>query len=93
MFDLNQIEVNKDRPASKSQDVKAIEKEEIKLPAGFEWVNVDLENDIHALNVFTLLRENYVEDQDGNFRNDYPVEFLRWNLLTPGHNKNWFIGV
>lgn len=93
MFDLNQVEVNKDRPVNKSQDVKVIEKEQKSLPAGFEWVNIDLENDIHALNVFTLLRENYVEDAEGNFRNDYPVEFLRWNLLTPGHNKNWFIGV
>lgn len=62
MFDLDQIEVNKDRPVNKSQDVSAISKEHIKLPAGFEWVTIDLENDIHALMVFTLLRENYVED-------------------------------
>ena len=93
MFDLNQIEVTKDRPVIKSQDVSKVSKEPEALPNGFEWVTVDLENDIHALMVFTLLRENYVEDLDGNFRNDYPVDFLRWQLLTPSHNKNWFIGV
>lgn len=78
---------------NKSQDVSAISKEPIKLPDGFEWVTIDLENDIHMLMVFTLLRENYVEDADGSFRNDYPADFLKWNLLTPAHNKNWFVGV
>jgi len=40
-----------------------------------------------------LLRENYVEDSDGVFRFDYPVEFLRWTLLTPNYNKEWHIGI
>jgi len=37
-------------------------------------------NDDEAKLVYTLLREHYVEDNDGVFRFDYPVDFLRWNL-------------
>ncbi len=34
--------------------------------------------------VYTLLVENYVEDDDNMFRFDYSREFLRWALLVPG---------
>ena len=43
--------------------------------------------------VFTLLRENYVEDTEHTFRFEYPVEFLKWALLVPGYNKEWHLGV
>ncbi len=34
--------------------------------------------------VYTLLSENYVEDDDNMFRFDYSKEFLRWALTPPG---------
>jgi glycylpeptide N-tetradecanoyltransferase len=40
-----------------------------------------------------LLRENYVEDKEHQFRFDYPVDFLRWALVIPGYKKEWHIGV
>lgn len=43
--------------------------------------------------MYELLSNNYVEDNDGVFRFDYPVEFLRWTLLTPNYNKEWHVGV
>jgi glycylpeptide N-tetradecanoyltransferase len=43
--------------------------------------------------VYTLLKENYVEDSEASFRFDYPVEFLRWALLVPGYVQDWHVGI
>lgn len=38
------------------------------MPKGFEWVAVDVTNDEQLQEVYTLLTENYVEDDDNMFR-------------------------
>jgi glycylpeptide N-tetradecanoyltransferase len=43
--------------------------------------------------VYTLLREHYVEDSEGIFRFDYPIEFLKWCLCGPGYNKDLHVAV
>lgn len=43
--------------------------------------------------MYTLLAENYVEDDDNMFRFDYSIDFLRWALLPPGYYADWIIGV
>jgi glycylpeptide N-tetradecanoyltransferase len=63
------------------------------LPDGFEWANVDLNDEVQAKEVYELLRNNYVEDSEATFRFDYPVEFLRWALLIPHHVNDWILGV
>ena len=60
---------------------------------GFEWHEVDLNDDKEAQAVYKLLAENYVEDDDNMFRFDYSIEFLRWTLTPPGNYKDWIIGV
>ena len=56
-------------------------KEPIQLAAGFEWSILDLTNDAEVLEVYQLLKENYVEDSENTFRYHYPVEFIQWSLL------------
>lgn len=73
--------------------VENVSKEPIPLPQPFEWCTIDLANDDDAKLVYELLSQNYVEDTDGVFRFDYPVDFLRWTLLTPNYNKEWHVGV
>jgi glycylpeptide N-tetradecanoyltransferase len=73
--------------------VKDVPKTPANLPAGFEWSTVDLNDDKQAHEVYELLRENYVEDSEHTFRFDYPVEFLRWALVIPDYNPDWFVGV
>jgi hypothetical protein len=34
------------------------------------------------LDIYTLLYENYVEDDDNMFRFDYSIPFLRWHALS-----------
>eukprot|EP00931_Biecheleriopsis_adriatica_P121961 TRINITY_DN969_c0_g1_i3.p1 TRINITY_DN969_c0_g1~~TRINITY_DN969_c0_g1_i3.p1 ORF type:complete len:1008 (-),score=339.25 TRINITY_DN969_c0_g1_i3:69-3029(-) len=71
-------------------DVKA---EPYNLPGSFEWCTCDLDNDEEAKEIYTLLCENYVEDDDCMFRFDYSVEFLRWALKPPEYLRSWHLGV
>jgi glycylpeptide N-tetradecanoyltransferase len=77
----------------KVQKVEEIDTQPPPLPEGFEWSQIDLENQEEADQVFSLLQEHYVEDNEGMFRFDYPVEFLKWALCPPGYKKEWHIGV
>lgn len=65
----------------------------LKLPAALEWVDVDLADDEWAAEVYRLLAENYVEDDDSIFRFDYSVPFLRWALMPPHCKPEWHLGV
>ena len=53
-------------------------------------------NDLFPLQLkelYVLLTENYVEDDDNMFRFDYSPEFLRWALMPPEYLKEWHTGV
>merc|ERR1719235_1465618 len=63
------------------------------LPAQFEWCTCDVDDDAEAHEIYTLLSENYVEDDDSMFRFDYSVGFLRWALKPPGFLAQWHLGV
>ena len=43
--------------------------------------------------LYTLLNENYVEDDDNMFRFDYSTEFLKWALTPPGWHTDWHCAV
>jgi glycylpeptide N-tetradecanoyltransferase len=43
--------------------------------------------------VYTLLTENYVEDDDAMFRFDYSIPFLHWALTPPGYKPELHLGV
>ena len=63
------------------------------LPSQYNWCDLDLNDDSVIEEVYTLLVENYVEDDDAMFRFDYSKDFLRWALLMPGGKPNWLVGV
>eukprot|EP00752_Nemacystus_decipiens_P018438 g16529.t1 len=71
-------------------DVKA---EPYNMPPGFEWCHVDVMDAGEAEEVYTLLSENYVEDDDNMFRFDYSKDFLRWALTPPGYSAELHVGV
>lgn len=54
------------------------------LPDGFKWETMNLTDPLVLTELYTLLNENYVEDDDAMFRFDYQPEFLRWALQPPG---------
>lgn len=55
-----------------------VRQEPLPLPGGFEWTTIDITDDHQAQEVYTLLTENYVEDDDAMFRFDYSIPFLKW---------------
>merc|ERR1711924_84979 len=63
------------------------------LPGQFEWCQCNVDDDAEAHEIYTLLSENYVEDDDSMFRFDYSVPFLRWALKPPDYLRNWHLGV
>jgi glycylpeptide N-tetradecanoyltransferase len=70
-----------------------VREEPLDIPPGFYWSNVNIENDEECKEVYDLLTQNYVEDDDNMFRFDYSVKFLQWALTPPGYNKDWLFGV
>lgn len=63
------------------------------LPGPYEFYTLDLQDPIQLDQVYCLLRDNYVEDVDAQFRFEYSREFLKWALMPPGYQKDWHIGV
>lgn len=63
------------------------------LPPNFVWDSLDMTDAKCVSEVYNLLYENYVEDDDNMFRFDYSEEFLKWALMPPGFRREWHVGV
>ncbi|KAE8575361.1 hypothetical protein XENTR_v10003808 [Xenopus tropicalis] len=74
-------------------DKDNIRQEPYTLPQGFIWDALDLGDRVVLKELYTLLNENYVEDDDNMFRFDYSPEFLLWALRPPGWLPQWHCGV
>lgn len=73
--------------------IAEIKQDPYSLPEGFIWETLELANEDVLKELYTLLNENYVEDDDAMFRFDYQPEFLRWALQPPRWLKDWHVGV
>ena len=80
-------------PIEEDTDVLKVKQEPYNMPKGFEWCSLDIKDPGVIAEVYSLLSENYVEDDGCTFRFDYSVEFLQWALTPPGYIKDWHIGV
>ncbi|XP_041478649.1 glycylpeptide N-tetradecanoyltransferase 2-like [Lytechinus variegatus] len=70
-------------------DKTEIRKEPYSLPNGFSWDTLDIHSEAELKELYNLLNENYVEDDDNMFRFDYSAEFLQWALTPPGWLRDW----
>lgn len=61
-----------------SESVEDIRKEPFILPESFVWSDVDIHNPEELTELYKLLAENYVEDDENMFRFYYSPLFLRW---------------
>jgi len=80
-------------PIEDKTDVTEVRQEPFSMPAGFSWCSLDVFDPVEIQEMYTLLNENYVEDDDCMFRFDYSVPFLRWALTPPHYLKEWHVGV
>jgi len=74
-------------------DKQDIRQEPFSLPGGFEWDTLDLGDETQLKELYNLLNENYVEDDDNMFRFDYSASFLSWALQPPGFKMVWHCAV
>ena len=58
-------------------DKDFVRPEPLSLPDNFVWDDINLLDDAQLQELYILLSENYVEDDDNMFRFDYSREFLR----------------
>lgn len=72
---------------------EAIPTEPLPLLKEFEWDTLDVNDDKTLIELYKLLNENYVEDDDNMFRFDYSPQFLGWALQPPGWIRDWHVGV
>lgn len=78
-------------PDSTHEEV--LKEPEVKLPPGYVWSTIDIDKPSELEELYTLLADNYVEDDDNMFRFNYSPAFLRWALCVPGYIRDWFVGV
>jgi len=70
-----------------------IRAEPYNMPTGFEWGTLDIMDAEQREELYVLLANNYVEDDDALFRFDYSKEFLEWALTPPGYSNDLLLGV
>ncbi|KAH9608823.1 hypothetical protein KSS87_014295 [Heliosperma pusillum] len=80
-------------PIEQPTPLSEVKQEPYNLPGPYEWITCDMETEEMCAEVYTLLANNYVEDDENMFRFNYSKEFLQWALRPPGHYKSWHIGV
>jgi len=76
-----------------TKTIDQVKVEPYNLPAGFEWSVIDIMDTNQMNEMYDLLANNYVEDDDNMFRFAYSPAFLQWALTPPGYYKDWHIGV
>lgn len=80
-------------PIEGNKSKEQIKQDSLNLPAGFLWDTLDINDEAILKELYLLLNENYVEDDDNMFRFDYSPEFLHWALKPPNWLKDWHCGV
>ncbi|KAI8899171.1 hypothetical protein BC833DRAFT_525018 [Globomyces pollinis-pini] len=94
--------ITENGPIEENKSLQDIKQTPYNLPSTFEWYAVDLNDESDLKDVYKLLTENYVEDDNAVFRFDYSPEFLKWYgnkidddraLQPPGWKRDWHLGV
>lgn len=79
LLNLNLDEkIQKNEPIEPDRQLDEIRPEPYSLPDGFVWDTLNLDEPLILTELYTLLNENYVEDDDSMFRFDYQQAFLKW---------------
>lgn len=80
-------------PIDEIKVVEDVRQEPYPLPDAFEWATCNVDNEEESKEIYTLLSEHYVEDDDNMFRFDYSIPFLQWALKPPRYLAFWHLGV
>ena len=70
---------------------KYADSEPLPLPEGFEWADVDPENDQHMEEINEFLNNFYVESESKDFKLGNETRQLKWAYSLPGYKKEYFV--
>jgi len=90
---LNEVISDENGPIDAEKTVAEVKQDPFQMPNGFHWCSVNVNDPAELSEVYTLLTENYVEDDENMFRFDYSREFLLWALTPPGYLVDLHVGV
>lgn len=85
--------IEKSEAIEPNKSISELRADPYALPTGFKWETLNINDPLVLTELYTLLNENYVEDDDAMFRFDYQPNFLKWALQPPGWLPEWHIGV
>lgn len=85
--------IDSEGPIDQTKTPDDIPDSPLPLLKDFNWSTVDIEDSEQLEEVYQLLYEHYVEDQDETFRFKYSHDFFKWALKPPGWRKDWHVGV
>jgi glycylpeptide N-tetradecanoyltransferase len=88
-----QVNANENGPIEPNKPIEQIRHEPYSLGEKYQWVDINIDEEDKIQEIYTLLRENYVEDDDNMFRFEYSIPFLQWALKPPGFRRDWHMGV
>ncbi|KAK7259702.1 hypothetical protein RIF29_25315 [Crotalaria pallida] len=80
-------------PIEPPTPLSEVKQEPYNLPNLYEWINCDISSEEMCNELYNLLANNYVEDDENMFRFNYSKEFLRWALQPSSYIRSWHIGV
>ncbi|KAI3671649.1 hypothetical protein L1987_87389 [Smallanthus sonchifolius] len=80
-------------PIEPPTPLSEVKQEPYNLPGPYEWITCDMDTEEMCSEVYSLLANNYVEDDENMFRFNYSKGFLQWALRPPGYYRSWHIGV
>jgi glycylpeptide N-tetradecanoyltransferase len=80
-------------PIEPNKSQNEIRQEPYVMPSGFLWATLDVNDEAQLKELYELLANNYVEDDDALFRFDYSPQFLHWALTPPGYKQDWLLAV
>ncbi|KAF5805376.1 putative glycylpeptide N-tetradecanoyltransferase [Helianthus annuus] len=80
-------------PIEPPTPLSEVKQEPYNLPVPYEWITCDMDTEEMCSEVYNLLANNYVEDDENMFRFNYSKDFLQWALRPPGYHTSWHIGV
>lgn len=83
--------IEKSEAIEANKEISEIRADPYALPDGFKWETMKLDDPLILAELYTLLNENYVEDDDAMFRFDYQPDFLKWALQPPGWRPGKFL--
>jgi len=93
MYDESNPDPNWHKPIIPDKEPSDLRADPYNMPKGFEWSEVDVTDPAQRTEIYDLLYQNYVEDDECMFRFDYSRDFLTWALTPPGFRKEFHLGV